>query len=181
LTQPQSDISAFIFHQKNHKNDMSIFDRASQLLEKQGFTIVQKDLNRPWGGFFVIDEAQAPHFIGAFFPSLSPGDFASFSKLSPKFLIVGPGKRLSWQYHHRRSEIWRLIDGVAGVVTSQTDEQGDVHRLEIGELVTLARGERHRLVGLEDWGVLAEIWQHTDPAHPSDEDDIVRLQDDYGR
>jgi hypothetical protein len=40
---------------------------------------------------------------------------------------------------------------------------------------------RHRLVGLGDWGVLAEIWQHTDLQNPSDEEDIVRLQDDYGR
>ena len=42
-------------------------------------------------------------------------------------------------------------------------------------------GERHRLVGLENWGVVAEFWQHTDPDHPSDEDDIVRVQDDYKR
>jgi hypothetical protein len=36
-------------------------------------------------------------------------------------------------------------------------------------------------VGLNEWGVLAEIWQHINPAHPSDEDDIVRVQDDFGR
>ena len=27
----------------------------------------------------------------------------------------------------------------------------------------------------------SEIWQHTDAKHPSDEDDIIRVQDDYGR
>jgi hypothetical protein len=43
------------------------------------------------------------------------------------------------------------------------------------------KGERHRLIGLENWGVVAEFWQHTDPEHPSDEDDIVRVQDDYKR
>ena len=43
------------------------------------------------------------------------------------------------------------------------------------------KGERHRLIGLEGWGIVAEIWQHTDPENPSDEDDIVRLQDDFGR
>mgnify|MGYP003350752161 CR=1 FL=1 len=42
------------------------------------------------------------------------------------------------------------------------------------------RGERHRLIGTkEGWGMVAEIWQHTVPDHPSDESDIVRLQDDY--
>ena len=39
----------------------------------------------------------------------------------------------------------------------------------------------HRLVGLSNWGIIAEIWQHTDPEKPSDEEDIVRVQDDFGR
>ena len=34
---------------------------------------------------------------------------------------------------------------------------------------------------LVPFAVVAEIWQHTDPEHPSDEDDIIRLQDDFGR
>jgi mannose-6-phosphate isomerase len=37
------------------------------------------------------------------------------------------------------------------------------------------KGERHRLIGLASCGVIAEIWQHTDPKDPSDEEDIVRL------
>jgi mannose-6-phosphate isomerase len=37
------------------------------------------------------------------------------------------------------------------------------------------------LVGLDQWGVVAEIWQHTDVTNLSDESDIVRLQDDFGR
>ena len=50
----------------------------------------------------------------------------------------------------------------------------------MGEII-LQQGERHRLVGLSDYAVIAEIWQHTDATNPSDEDDIVRLQDDFGR
>lgn len=129
----------------------------------------------------MIDEAQALRFIETFFPGLPLQDFEGFEKLSPKFLLVAPGKRLSWQYHFRRSEVWRLLEGEAGVVTSPTDEERTLRRLSPGDLVRLQQGERHRLVGLNDWGVLAEIWQHTDPAHPSDEDDIVRVQDDFGR
>jgi mannose-6-phosphate isomerase len=49
------------------------------------------------------------------------------------------------------------------------------------EQITLRQGERHRLIGLEGWGVLAEIWQHPDANHPSDENYIVRVQDDFGR
>ena len=53
--------------------------------------------------------------------------------------------------------------------------------MKIGELVILDKGERHRLLGKDNWGVVAEIWMHTDPQNPSDEEDIVRLQDDYAR
>jgi hypothetical protein len=51
----------------------------------------------------------------------------------------------------------------------------------LGEVVSLARGERHRLIGTDNWGVVAEIWIHTEPENPSDESDIIRLQDDYSR
>jgi len=64
---------------------------------------------------------------------------------------------------------------------SDTDEQTEVDKYQKGDVIVLDKGERHRLVGLDDWGIVAEIWQHTDPNHPSDEDDIVRLQDDFGR
>ena len=47
--------------------------------------------------------------------------------------------------------------------------------------IRLKQGERHRLIGLEDYAVISEIWQHTDPNHPSDENDIVRISDDYRR
>lgn len=95
--------------------------------------------------------------------------------------MVDANKRLSWQYHFRRAEIWKLVAGTAGVVTSETDTEGSVHQLAIGEIIRLKQGQRHRLVGLDGWGMVAEIWQHTDASKPSDEDDIVRLQDDFGR
>jgi hypothetical protein len=56
-----------------------------------------------------------------------------------------------------------------------------VQKLKIGEIIRLKQGQRHRLVGLNGWGMIAEIWQHTDASQPSDEDDIVRVQDDFGR
>jgi len=67
------------------------------------------------------------------------------------------------------------------VITSDSDTEGILKELGEGDLVRLAQGQRHRLVGLDSWGVLAEIWQHTDPSHPSDEEDIVRVQDDFGK
>jgi len=151
------------------------------MLEEQGFTIAKQDQTRPWGGFFVLDEAQTPQFAATYFPTINLSDIQITQKLSPKILVVAPEKRLSWQYHHRRAEIWRVIDGTVGVAKSDTDEQLETQVYEPGQIITLKQGERHRLIGLQEWGVLAEIWQHTDPQNPSDEDDIVRVQDDFGR
>ncbi|SHK60387.1 cupin domain-containing protein [Hymenobacter psychrotolerans] len=158
-----------------------LFQHTEQLLHQQGFTISNQDQTRPWGGFFVIDETQAQAFADAYFDNMSVDELRISGKLSPKILLVAPEKRLSWQYHHRRAEIWRVVQGPVGVVTSPTDEEAEVKTYQPGELITLQQGERHRLVGLGGWGVLAEIWQHTDAANPSDEDDIVRVQDDFGR
>lgn len=159
----------------------SVFENIAAWLDDQGFEVANKDATRPWGGFFVIEESQAPQFISTFFPHLSLVDFEGFSKLSPKILLVAPGRRLSWQYHHRRSEIWKVVGGNAAIVISDTDDETPVQQLPLGTVVSLRQGERHRLVGADEWGVIAEIWQHTDPEHPSDEDDIVRVQDDFGR
>lgn len=158
-----------------------VLEGIESFITEQGFSIIAKDHARPWGGFFVLDESQAPQFIKTFFSHLSLEDFSGFEKLSPKILVVAPTKRLSWQYHHRRAEIWKLVAGVAGVVISDTDEETELKNLQIGDVVHLKCGERHRLVGTDGYGVIAEIWQHTSKENPSDEDDIVRLQDDFGR
>lgn len=158
-----------------------VFEAVAAQLAEQGFSIVKQDQTRPWGGFFVINEDQTPQFAATYFPTVELSSIQITQKLSPKILLVAPEKRLSWQYHHRRAEIWRVVSGTVGVVKSDTDEETEVQSYQPSDLITLRQGERHRLVGLSGWGVLAEIWQHTDPEHPSDEDDIVRVQDDFGR
>ena len=158
-----------------------IFEKIAAQLAEQGFNVINQDQSRPWGGFFVLDESQTPQFAAAYFPMVEISTIQITQKLSPKILVVAPEKRLSWQYHHRRAEIWRVVSGIVGVVTSDTDEETEVKTYQPGELITLRQGERHRLVGLLEWGVLAEIWQHTDSQKPSDEEDIVRVQDDFGR
>ena len=159
----------------------AIFEKIEGQLKGKGFNIDKQDQTRPWGGFFVIDETQAQLFADSFFDSMPVNELKISGKLSPKILVVAPGKRLSWQYHHRRAEIWTVLEGEVGVVTSNTDEEGELKQYRPGDVIRLKQGERHRLVGLESWGILAEIWQHTDAAQPSDEDDIVRVQDDFGR
>jgi mannose-6-phosphate isomerase-like protein (cupin superfamily) len=160
---------------------MNIFEEINKTLPQQGVTVVKTDKNRPWGGFFVIEESQAQLFANLYFDGLDVSTVTISGKLSPKLLLVAPGKRLSWQYHNRRAEIWRVVKGEAGIVRSNSNEEGSLEILTEGSVITLKQGERHRLVGLTDWAVIAEIWQHTDASHPSDEEDIIRLQDDFGR
>ena len=159
----------------------TLFKQVEETLTKKGFEIESIDKERPWGGFFVINESQAQAFANEYFNGLDVQDLKISGKLSPKILIVGPNKRLSWQYHHRRAEIWQVVKGEVGVVTSETDEEHELRILKEGDTIKLSQGERHRLVGLGGYGVVAEIWQHTDINNPSDEEDIVRVQDDFGR
>ena len=96
-------------------------------------------------------------------------------------MIVSPDSKLSWQYHHRRAEVWRVFKGKVGISKSFDNIEKPVKILNEKDQIKLKKGERHRLIGLDDFAVVSEIWQHTDPDYPSDENDIVRISDDYGR
>tara|TARA_B100001093_G_C26601950_1_gene916295 strand:+ start:105 stop:590 length:486 start_codon:yes stop_codon:yes gene_type:complete len=149
-------------------------------LESIGFNITDEDLQRPWGAFFYVDENQAQDFSNYFFDGLDVNTLKIEGKLSPKILMVRPNVKLSWQYHNRRAEIWQVYQGTVGVVQSTTDIETEMKSYGPGNQIKLDQGIRHRLVGLDNYGVVAEIWQHTDSV-PSDEDDIIRVQDDFGR
>ena len=146
-----------------------------------GFEIIEKDFERPWGGFLVISEKQAQEFANKFFDGINVENIKIGGKLSPKILVVNPNSKLSWQYHHRRAEIWKVLRGEVGISRSFDDNQNPLIKLVTGDKIRLKKEERHRIIGLSDFAVIAEIWQHTDPNNPSDENDIVRLSDDYGR
>jgi len=150
-------------------------------IQSLGFAVVSKDFERPWGGFLVIDESQAQEFSNKFFKSLDVNTLKIGGKLSPEILIVKPGARLSWQYHNRRAEIWQVYKGSAGIIRSDSDLENEMKVYNEGDQIVLQQGERHRLIGLDDYCVVAEIWQHTDVNHPSNEEDIIRVQDDFGR
>jgi len=150
-------------------------------IKRLGFEIISKDFVRPWGGFFVISEEQAQQFADKFFDYIDVENIKIGGKLSPKILVVKPNSKLSWQYHHRRAEIWKVFKGKVGVSRSFDDNEKPLKKLIAGDQIELKKGERHRLIGLDDFAVIAEIWQHTDPENPSNENDIIRLSDDYGR
>jgi len=145
-----------------------------------GFQIVDSNLEKPWGAYFCIDENQAQDFSNKFFDGIHVDSLKIENKLSPKILIVKPNMRLSWQYHNRRAEIWQVYKGPVGVVQSDTYIENELKNYMPGDQIRLKQGERHRLVGLADYGVVAEIWQHTDEI-PSNENDIYRIQDDFNR
>lgn len=170
---------SFSFQSNSTKE--TVFSEIQAKLQNLGFNIINQDSFRPWGGFFVIDEDQVQKFVIKYFPKINLADLQITQKLSPKILVVAPEKRLSWQYHDRRAEIWVVAAGTVGVITSETNEEGKLKIYKPGDLIKLRQGERHRLIGLDNWGVVAEIWQHTDLSSPSNEEDICRLQDDFGR
>src|SRR5690349_10212201 len=114
-----------------------VFETVTEYLGQQHLKITKEDSTRPWGGFFVLDETQAEKFISLYFPNLTKEELAVAGKLSPKILVVAPNQRLSWQYHFRRAEIWKLIGGTAAVVTSDTDDEKETTQLNIGDIILL--------------------------------------------
>lgn len=161
-----------------------LLNEIEKLAGNDGYLTVDRNDEKPWGGYLRFDGKGAEKFIQAFFPGLTLAEAQmgiENAELSPKFLLVSPGQRLSWQKHDRRAERWAFLTSGA-YHKSDTDEQGEVVTVASGEVVQFEQGERHRLVGLTDsYALVAEIWQHSDPNHLSDEDDIIRIQDDYSR
>ena len=156
----------------------------AKFLKEYGYDIALIDHNRPWGGYTQLEDNNAPRFLTTFFTGLSLEEAQNGNpeaKLTPKVIGICPGERLSWQYHERRAESWMYVtDG--GYFRSLTDEPGVLQYARAGEMVQMARAERHRLVGaVGHYTIVAEAWQHTDPNNLSNEADIVRLQDDYKR
>lgn len=112
---------------------------------------VRRDEEQPWGGYEILLDAP-DHKV--------------------KRISVKPGTRLSYQVHARRSEHWFIVRGVGAVTL-------DGIRSEVtpGCAVDVALGAAHRIenVGTDD--VFIEV-QH---GEYFGEDDIVRLDDDFGR
>jgi mannose-6-phosphate isomerase len=107
---------------------------------------------RPWGEFCVLSE-EPDHKV--------------------KRLTVSAGCRLSYQTHAHRSEHWFFVSG-----TGTATIDGVEHQVKAGSCVDVPVGSPHRVTctGQADL-VLIEV-QH---GESFEEDDIVRLDDDYGR
>lgn len=159
-----------------------ILDEVEAVLDASNYTIVESDKEKPWGAYFKIDRDQTKDFLEEFFSSVNLPSWAQDLELDPKILVVAPEKRLSWQYHKRRGEVWTVVTGPVGIYVSDTDEQPENPKVVNKDgNVQIQVTSRHRLAGLDSWGIVAEIWVHTDKDNPSNEEDIVRVEDDFGR
>ncbi|HSX17908.1 MAG TPA: hypothetical protein VLE51_00950 [Candidatus Saccharimonadales bacterium] len=164
-----------------NQSKTEVFQTVADYLSTHTFKIIKLDILRPWGFFFYVDEEQTEKFIEHFYGRAELEGIDTSLSLQPKILAIESGKKLSWQYHNRRSEIWRCIAGSVAVIENRADDEPSPQIISGDDLVTFPQGIRHRASGNNEWGIVAEIWQHTDPQNPSDENDIVRLQDDFGR
>ncbi len=107
---------------------------------------------RPWGSWEILAE--------------TPG-------YKVKRIIVLPGKRLSYQRHAKRREIWTLAEG-AGLATVE----GRSVELRAGQTIEIPIGAAHRMANP---GIADLVFIEVQLGSYFGEDDIVRLEDDYGR
>lgn len=90
-----------------------------------------------------------------------------------KRIHVKAGSRPSLQYHERKSESLYLLSGLMMIEIGDSKDALVEDRLHPGEVVDIPRGRLHRVSALED-SVIIE-------ASTPELDDVVRVQDDYGR
>lgn len=114
--------------------------------------LLHSTVHRPWGTYRRIDE----------------GD-----RFQVKQILVNPGAQLSLQYHHHRAEHWIVVEGTARVTRG-----GDVFLLHENESTFIPAGETHRL---ENPGVVPLRLIEVQSGSYLGEDDIVRVEDTYGR
>lgn len=108
---------------------------------------------RPWGTYRVLYD----------------GDDCKVKKIT-----IDPGQSLSYQYHHKRSERWTVVSGVG-----QARINNELHDLECGTSVFIPAEARHTATNTSDDNLLVFIEIQTGVYFG--EDDIVRLEDLYGR
>ena len=90
-----------------------------------------------------------------------------------KKITVHPQQRLSYQYHHKREERWTVVQGIATVTLD-----GKEIVLEKGDHIHIPTLAKHRV---ENRGTDNLIFIEIQQGEYFGEDDIVRIEDDYGR
>ena len=102
------------------------------------------------------------------------GDFERFTlneQSTVKIITVKPGQQFSLQQHEHRDEVWRVLLGEGTVTVGDAAQPA-----KVGDTFFVARGINHRVKGGPQGIVFLEI-----ALGEFDENDIKRLEDDYGR
>jgi mannose-6-phosphate isomerase len=107
---------------------------------------------RPWGQYEVLLDAD---------------------NTKVKHITVNPGGKLSYQYHHKRSEHWVIIEGTASIVV-----EGRNMIVEAGDSTYLPVGIKHRVENKQDTPL---VFIEVQTGEYFGEDDIVRIEDIYNR
>lgn len=97
--------------------------------------------------------------------------FTAGESSTVKIIRVAPDKRLSLQYHHKRAEFWRVIEGDGTVSIN-----GEDFPAHVGDEFEIPIEAPHRLAGGPEGIAILEI-----ALGEFDEGDIVRVEDDFGR
>lgn len=109
-------------------------------------------IDKPWGHEEIF--AETPHYVG-------------------KILFIKQGEALSLQYHEVKVETLRVLDGSLELVLGPDPEQLTTHHLESGAVFHVDPGTLHRMIATSDCRLLEVSTNHLD--------DVVRLEDRYGR
>jgi len=107
---------------------------------------------RPWGRFFIISEEKSYKI---------------------KRIEVEPKKRLSYQYHEKRSEFWIIIDGSGKLILNDIESKVDK-----GDTIVINKKDKHRVHNNGDKKL---VFIEVQTGSYFGEDDIIRLEDDFNR
>jgi mannose-6-phosphate isomerase len=102
------------------------------------------------------------------------GEFIQFTHNEPstvKLIIVKPHQELSLQYHHKRRELWKILAGKPIITVGEK-----VVEARVGDEIDVPQGAKHRIKSQDTEVQIMEI-----SFGEFDEQDIVRLEDKYGR
>ena len=109
-------------------------------------------VDKPWGHEEVF--AETPNYVG-------------------KILFIRKGEALSLQYHEVKEETLRVLDGELELVVGRDPQSLKIHLLERGAVFHVTPGTLHRMIAVSDCSLLEVSTNHLD--------DVVRLEDRYGR
>ena len=107
---------------------------------------------RPWGRYEVLQEG---------------------ATYKVKSIHLAPGKRISYQRHQKRSEHWYITDG-----TGEVTLEGKIHQVSRGSIIEVPTGALHRI---SNTGNVELIFIEVQTGTYFGEDDIERIEDDFGR